>query len=819
MKKKSITTLLAVSVLLSCYGCNDKKAETVHKVDVWTAASTEKLMRDVDYSARYGEDTLTIKAFKNEYESAQIVVSSEGNYTYEVTPSALKNGNGDVLSADAFELYHEKYINVSKKRDENSPTPVGYYPDALLPLEKAVEYGENVLTGKNQGIWVTLKVPKEQPSGTYTGEFTVKVNGRTEKVPVNVTVYDYTLSDEVHSKSSFAVGYEYLGWGELDTSVEMQEAYYEALLEYRLNGQNLPGNELIYVRPEGEELERFLYYADKYTKDPRCSSFNLPFTMTTAVYDGAENKSVDFELFAVLLREMAKYSVENNVNLFEKASTYFIFFDEYDLNGSTHVANYNLNKAVEVCEAVATELADTLTCNDAGFLQTVLSDLAGIKHKVVGNLTDGLQVEKAVSVPLISKYHSQEGRDRYTQFAEDCYGEDAEMWAYTCLEPRTPHPTYHIEDILLSSRLMGWMMYDYDIVGNLYWETALYTWRESAFGDYQLQDYYDTAMRYPATNGDGFLFYPGRDYGVYGPIGTVRLHSIRDGNEDYDLMYALEEMYAQYGVNEEAFDRLYDLLTQKLYAGTMVRIRDGLGDYFAQSREQLAQLLEVASNTGTAIADIQASEGNTVVTLTAPADVTLKRDGKALTPVATGERNEYKLTVEMTQEQNYLDVTATKGDKTYALQLNLGGRSQAFNGAALLEKAKVHTGGEVTADEIDSEQVLKISYDDVADEEKDLRADLDVSSWGVDENVGTVVLNVYSYGEEAVTLEIYSSCENSDSYIASESVALEQGWNKISIPVTAFNCSNYGKLVSLRLYIKAPNQATQIALGKIEIGG
>ena len=54
------------------------------------------------------------------------------------------------------------------------------------------------------------------------------------------------------------------------------------------------------------------------------------------------------------------------------------------------------------------------------------------------------------------------------------------MWTYTCMNPRPPYPTYHLDDTLTSSRLLGWMMYNYDIVGNLYWETVLYSYFETA---------------------------------------------------------------------------------------------------------------------------------------------------------------------------------------------------------------------------------------------------------------------------------------------------------------------------------------------------
>ena len=41
------------------------------------------------------------------------------------------------------------------------------YPDALLPIEKAVEYGENnIASGNNQGVYLTFNVPVGQEAGT-----------------------------------------------------------------------------------------------------------------------------------------------------------------------------------------------------------------------------------------------------------------------------------------------------------------------------------------------------------------------------------------------------------------------------------------------------------------------------------------------------------------------------------------------------------------------------------------------------------------------------------------------------------------------------
>ncbi len=50
----------------------------------------------------------------------------------------------------------------------------GWYPDALVPLETIVEYGENpIAAGQNQGVYITFNVPTTQAPGTYTGSGTV----------------------------------------------------------------------------------------------------------------------------------------------------------------------------------------------------------------------------------------------------------------------------------------------------------------------------------------------------------------------------------------------------------------------------------------------------------------------------------------------------------------------------------------------------------------------------------------------------------------------------------------------------------------------
>lgn len=59
----------------ACKPTADRQGATAENVTVWTERGTEKVRHGVDYTARYNQKTLSFKAFRNEYEAAQIILS------------------------------------------------------------------------------------------------------------------------------------------------------------------------------------------------------------------------------------------------------------------------------------------------------------------------------------------------------------------------------------------------------------------------------------------------------------------------------------------------------------------------------------------------------------------------------------------------------------------------------------------------------------------------------------------------------------------------------------------------------------------------
>ncbi len=817
MKKKIIAIVVAVLMIFSLTACGDNQNGSKGIANVWTASGTERLLGNVDYSSRYGSTSLSIEAFKNEYENAQIIISAHKNIgKYKIEVADLTDGKGNILPASAFELYHEKYMYVGQIKNHNSPTGIGYYPDALLPLEIAQEYREtSIKKDFNQAVWVNLCVPETQEAGVYSGQFKVILDGKETSISVSVKVFDYLLDGAVHSKSAFHIHPQRLAWGEKDDSREMQEKYYEYLLSYRVSPTHFPGIDLTYVTLDGDEMDRWLAYAEKYTLDERCSHFNIPYTQTVEQVDGKNITCVDWENFTETLTIMAEYSAEHGVNLFEKAGTYFTFFDEYDINGTTDIANHNLNKAYKLCETLAEELEPTLSCEQQ--LKTeILNDLAGLKHKVVGSYTDELIADKAQFVPTIDRFNTEEGRTLYKELDEKSYGNDGEMWTYTCMSPRPPYPTYHFDDTLLSSRLLSWMMYDYDIVGNLYWDTVFYTYYEQTniYTELQLQDYYDTALRYPSANGDGFLLYPGRPYGIDGPVGSIRLQSVRDGNEDYDLFYALENFYTERGVDSAQLDNLLELLQRNLYSGTAVRINTEMYEQFANSRQMLAGLLVSAAKAGTIIESIRAEHGNMKIVVSAPNSTALKLDGTTLSGVQDGNLIRYQFEIALDKAVNMLTLTSSTQEGDYTLSLNLGGMSKTVSASELNNKVNMITGGSASLTEIEGVDSLRMDYT-----YKDrMVADVDMSSLNITATAVNVRIQIYLYGEQEISVTLRAKCEESSVYDEVTTVKLLPGWNEISVPTLSLGCQAYGTLNYLRFNPKGES-AVSLALGDITIEG
>jgi hypothetical protein len=134
-----------------------------------------------------------------------------------------------------------------------------------------------------------------------------------------------------------------------------------------------------------------------------------------------------------------------------------------------------------------------------------------------------------------------------------------EVWWYVCTGPKAPYVTLFIDHPGTEMRLWPWQSWQYGVQGLLVWETTYWN-SPAAFPAPKLQDPWADPMGYVSGydfqaghvgywgNGDGRFVYPPRRADLHdttpcldGPVNSIRWENLRDGMEDYEYFWLLEQ--------------------------------------------------------------------------------------------------------------------------------------------------------------------------------------------------------------------------------------------------------------------------------------
>lgn len=76
-----------------------------------------------------------------------------------------------------------------------------YYPDILVPYEAVIGSTFTIASSSSQVVWVDIYVPKNAPTGIYTGSIPIYEGaGISTSIPISLTVYPFTMPDVPYSK-------------------------------------------------------------------------------------------------------------------------------------------------------------------------------------------------------------------------------------------------------------------------------------------------------------------------------------------------------------------------------------------------------------------------------------------------------------------------------------------------------------------------------------------------------------------------------------------------------------------------------------------
>lgn len=807
IRKRLLALFLALVLLVSAAGCGDPSdaggsGEKIEGEDavVWGESATAKIVLDDDGKAAEQaaeKNAISVSMARNEEEGAQLMLYAKQDIPYyTVSVSDLVCGS-ETISAGDVAVYMLKYQTIDDSTGKTYPDYYGHQlPDPMLPFEKAVEYGENLVKqGNNQAVYLDVSTTKDTPAGRYKGTVTVKTDLQTYQVPMAVTVYDVTLPDTSELKTYAPYfGREAFESAELDGSDEMAILYTERLMDYNMSSI-VPGTD------EVMDLPTYLERLKAYYNYPGFNAYRIEFDTAPGWYDGEE---VQFNVG--LLREyvvaIAQMSVTDRVNYLSKAFYYpYDHVDEPQTEAQFETARASLNVYLKMLSDADDILrAQYAGTEDYAYYDGVVSDtLLNMPYMLTCNISGNTLAShglREATICIVNDFFHN--TSDLAQLKEG--REDMELWTYVCCTPYYPHANYAFDSPAVGTRTLGWMCNSYGISLLMAWKSVNYNYGPS--GDVT-PNRWETSSPGPGgiTPGDGNMFYPGATYGLEGPCPGLRAMAWRDGVQDYDLIEAFKEIYYANGLSPET---ALQLLYNRIFTGTIPTTD---ADVFNGVRNELFQMIADLKQPTAVLyktQDVFMNKG-TVEFVCLDENAAVSYGGNALTP---NEEGVYTIRLDLSKEKSCSFSVSNQGlSKDYTCTLVTGSlRSESFETAATADQHLICMSGDT----------LKISSDYALDGEKSVHAVLNQGKSDVTPYVAVLKdsaivggsfatvkhISFYVYNPGAEELNATVSFYDNQVYTVGNVKLLPGQWTKVDAPVPG-NVSNLDMLAELDLVFES----------------
>ncbi len=461
----------------------------------------------------------------------------------------------------------------------------GLWPDPLLPLA-SLDLEPNF----TQAVWITIGAGAQARPGQYTGRVRLVQQGQElAAVPVAVRVADFSLPEERHVAAIYDVR---LGnrehWGGSEREWHAQVA--EFMGQRRLCGDHIrPEPEIRYV--EGRVQADFTAFDE--AAERHFGQWKMPFAYMPHMFylfgwghppgkkfgewpypgeppfEGADRAKLRPEFktaYQACLRAFWEHVQQKG---WQEKFVFYISDEPYDRH--EHIRQqmkalcdmvHEVDRAIPIYSSTWHYVPDW-----QGYL-----DVWGIGHYGV------------VLPEKMAELKASGARIWFTTDGQMCT--DTPLCA---TERLLPHYCWKYGAQAYEFWGVGWLTYDPYRFG---WHSYIHQSGEPGK---------TTWVRYP--NGDGFLLYPGKPIGREGPISSIRLEQAREGVEDYEYLWLLNERLVkakQAGRDTSAAEAAL------AEAARLVEIPNAGGRYTSRNLNDPDEVLRVKRLLGTAIEQLGA---------------------------------------------------------------------------------------------------------------------------------------------------------------------------------------------------------------------
>lgn len=499
------------------------------------------------------ESPVKIAAPRNDRESFQILVHPEiplDDLKVEVTD--LVGPDGTLFPAENLSVRYAFYHHVTQPTDES--TVEGWYPDALVPLEKGSDgRGAPLKVGKDkiQPIWITAAVPSGIPAGLYTGKIHIYDPNSNFKAsfPWSLEVWDIDLPETPRFQSAYGFSASSVFQVHRCKTPEERAKILDRYLKLFSANRISPYNPfvlrpfIVTWHPETTppscdiDFSEFDKEAKRVLETYHFTSFRLPaiglgggtfFSSRKGSILQYESGTPEYEsMFTDYMSKLQTHLDE--LGILDKA--YFYWFDEPEPKDYELVAD-----GFSLLKRTGSQISRMLT-------EEPNDELCSLLDQKNGDIN--------IWCPISNNYSEGEAAKRLAK------GE--RFWWYVCCGPKSPYCTEFLDHPAHELRTWLWQTYERGITGTLIWETVYWT-STTAYPKEPQNPYLDPMSyvvgqglkpgeRMPWGNGDGRFLYPPLSASVPGgdseelidedPVSSIRFEELREGYEDVELLLTL----------------------------------------------------------------------------------------------------------------------------------------------------------------------------------------------------------------------------------------------------------------------------------------
>ncbi|MEA3364074.1 MAG: DUF6067 family protein [Candidatus Hydrogenedentes bacterium] len=497
MNTKSLLALLLVLTPIVYAG--EEAALTV-----WPAPPLAKVLRDASPPDGSGQ-SLIIQGARNETAGAQACVRSAADMdAVSASISDLKQADsGAVIPASTATLQWERYIAIDRnsnglpedelvaKAPNSIPDP--FWEALTIPLR----------ANETQALWIDLAIPTEAAPGEYEGTLTITAGTQTAQLPVMLHVWDFALPEERHL--SVVNWWRFPGLGFEDKIETFSDEYYEFLGKCC---DFLVAHRQTDIQ---ESLGQLVQEIDQGHGTLSYDTSRLERYAATVFEHGIRQ----IQLHGVGTRTGGHTDPEGRIEPVESAMNRLPA-----LEAVIQKHGWQGRIAVNICDEpfIHHEQSYAAVVEQVHEMAPSVRIIEAVEAEYFGGLD--------IYVPKLSHLNLWYSRFREVQ------REGKELWYYTCCHPVGRYPNRFLDQSLVKARALHWINYLYDLDGYLHWGLNQF------HGD---DPYTQEAISHGLPLGDRAVVYPGEN----GFLSSLRFNTMRDGLQDFEYLWVLEDKLRQ----------------------------------------------------------------------------------------------------------------------------------------------------------------------------------------------------------------------------------------------------------------------------------